>query len=187
MPLPGPSLNSLISGSIFVGEMNFSGKNITLRNIGVDHGETEFPSTVGNAIKISYSAGDPSDGENDGGNCFLENVIGLCKVAASPAEASHAILVEGYAYCDLKGLYGIRGNFNVALKVQRANIDGVICVAGGTDCFILKADDQFGDADYVNVNGLNIAGALGDTQNLIRIEAFSNQMERMNFSNLVGN
>jgi hypothetical protein len=183
MPVINGTGTALESGSIIVGTLKLTGKNIAVRNIGIDHGSAAFPSSPENALSISYNAG-PSGGNNRGDSAIVENVVCLC---ADPTDPYHGCLVEGYVNCLVNNVIAQNSFFPFAFKVQRANISNLISKRSGLDGIIIKADTQFGDCDYVNVNNVSIEGSLGVTSNLIRINSFDAQMERINISNVTGN
>jgi len=181
-----PNINgdetALENGTIIVGTFKLRGKNVSLSKIGVDHGSAAFPDTAGNALAISARLA-PSAGVNRNGTARLTEVVGLCR---DPADAFHAVLVEGYYDAHIDRLVGCKGNFPIALKVQRLNIGTIHSKSSGLDGVIFKADTQFGDCDSVNAENIIVEGIAGATSNLIRVMSFDAQLERINIANLVG-
>lgn len=165
-------------GSIIVGTLKLTGKNPTVRNIGIDHGLAAFPASPENALSLS-AAGGPSAG----GMATVEDVISLC---AAPSDPYHAILVEGYTDTTISDVIGINAFYALAVKAVRANISGVIAKRSGVDGIILKSDSQFGDASYINLSNVVVEGVAGTTSNFIRVMSFDDQIERVNISNVSG-
>ena len=87
-PYADSGLTRLLDGSIIVGTLRFSGKNVQISNIGVDHGSFRFPSTPGDALIVSATG-------KAGQYAVIKNCIGLGR---NPTDAFHAILCEGYKY-----------------------------------------------------------------------------------------
>lgn len=118
MPRVSDDLTKLEGGTILQGTVLFDGNNITVENLGADHGT---------AYSNARKAGAGGDGlviHKVGLNAIrkninVRNVVGLTRIGDfnDPQAAFHAVLLEGLRYGSADNVLGVGGWFGVVLKV----------------------------------------------------------------------
>lgn len=172
-PYADSGLTRLLDGSIIVGTLRFSGKNVQISNIGVDHGSFRFPSTAGDALTVSAP-------EKSGQYCVIRNCIGLGR---NPTDAFHSILCEGYKYSIIEDCIGIQNTYSLAHKSGYSITNNIISRNSNTGV-IVKSDSAFGDASFSNITNITIDG--NENCNIgLWVFAQDAQLQKVNVSNIV--
>jgi hypothetical protein len=176
-------LTQLEGGSIIVGTLELKGLNPTVRNIGVDHGITEFPVARDDALVLASQFPFTSISQ-----ATVQNVIGL---VAEVEDAHHAILIEGHFDCNVDNIVGIYGFFGAALKNTRNNLTNLIFIENGSDSLIVKSDTTSGKVEEVNISNVICKGSgttgATTTSFAVRLSAFDNDINDINISNVTAN
>ena len=172
-PYADSGLTRLLGGSIIVGTLRFSGKNVQISNIGVDHGSFRFPSTAGDALTVSAP-------EKSGQYCLIRNCIGLGR---NPTDAFHAILCEGYKYSIIEDCIGMQNTYSLAHKSGYSITNNIISRNSNTGV-IVKSDSAFGDASFSNITNITIDGN-GNCNIGLWVFAQDAQLQKVNVSNIV--
>jgi hypothetical protein len=176
-------LTQLEGGSIIVGTLELKGLNPTVRNIGIDHGITEFPVVKDDALVLASQVPFTSTSQ-----ATVQNVIGLVAEVEDP---NHAILVEGHFDCNMDNIIGIHGFFGAALKNTRNNLNNLIFIENGSDSIIVKSDTTSGKVEEVNISNVVCKGSgttgLTTTSFAVRLSAFDNDINDINISNVTAN
>lgn len=171
IPKISTDVTKLENGSIITGSFVLRGENVTLKEIGVDHGSAAFEATAGDALKISAQT------FNGGGVVYLDNVVGL----GNDVTVSHAILVEGYNNVFADHITGSTALYAVALKSNNVHAGTVNCINSGTLC-IIKSDDTFGTSTNVKIDNI-IGDGNGISAHGLRILADSEDVDNIVVSN----
>ncbi len=172
-PYADSGLTRLLGGSIFIGTLRFSGKNVQISNIGVDHGSFRFPSTAGDALIVSATG-------KAGQYAAIRNCIGLGR---NPTDAFHAILCEGYKYSIVEDCIGIQNTYSLAHKSGYSITNNIISRNSNTGV-IVKSDSAFGDASFSNITNITIEGN-GNCNIGLWIYAQDAQLQKVNLSGIV--
>jgi hypothetical protein len=154
MPKVSNSLNALESGSIFDGTVLFDGDNITVENVGADHGITFSNTYKAGAGGDGFVAHDATLGSLRKNNKF-KNVIGLTRIGdyTDPQAAYHAVLIEGIRGGAAENVEGVGGWFGVVLKVADFNGSGLIGRENDSASVYLKSN-LYAPVDRVNLTGI---------------------------------
>lgn len=172
---------TLENGTIIQGKLELSGRNIQLRNLGVDRGSASFGAGEDAVALVAPFAG-PDLGES----AVLENIVGL---GFSSTSVFHSVQVEGYRHVFMSNCIGANNFFTLVYKGQYAVLSNLIAINCGKDGLIIKADSTDGAALDVAVSNLvvDMDPAAPDTNALrIRSQDAGIAAKRIAVSGLVG-
>lgn len=157
MPRVSDDLTQLVGGTILQGTVLLDGDNITVENLGADHG-------------IAYSNARKGGAGGDGfvihkvglnatrKNINVRNVVGLTRIGDfNDAQAAfHAVLLEGLRYGSADNVVGVGGWFGVVLKVADFNCGHIIGRENDSVSVYLKSN-SYGVVDRVNIANVSVS------------------------------
>ena len=154
MPRVADDLNSLVGGTILNGTVLIDGDNISVENLGADHGIT---------YSNTHKAGAGGDGlvihkvglNATRKNINVRNVVGLTRIGDyNDAQAAfHAVLLEGLRGGSADNVVGVGGWFGVVLKVADFNVGKVIGRENDAASVYLKSN-SYATVDRVNIESV---------------------------------
>lgn len=172
-PVVSASLGSLENGSILEGTVTWRPTDGYFSSFGVDHGSDNF-ATAADALKIATST--PSGGRS----VTVRDVVGLGR---DPADLTHAVLIEGYGSCSIRGVTGVRNYFGLAVKCRQSEVDRVYAVSNGLYGVIVKSDTTNGTTSDFQISNVIVEGnsitAIG-----LQIESADAVIQRLNISGI---
>ena len=172
-PRPNAGKTTMVGGTIFEGTLSFTGKDLDLRDFGVDLGSaTSAP--VGDGLKCTATL-------NAGGHLHLENVSALLK---NKTDAYHAIVLESYQEVTGGGIYGAHGYFGCVLKCQNVSLTRIKTSSNNTDGLYIKSDTTFGRSKNVNIGQVIVEGD-GSQTNGVRVQATDDLIENVNIDQVL--
>lgn len=174
MPVVSADRTRLEGGSILVGSAVFTPGTGRFERFGVDRGAKSFPSSGGDALKIS------APGHNAGRGLIVKNVIGLGR---SPMDRYHAVLIEGYADVVAIGIRGVHNYYGLAIKARNAKVRGVIAERNGLYGVIIKSDSKKGTTANLEMSKIFVLGH-GITRIGLQVESYDSAISDVSVSDL---
>lgn len=174
MPNSNAAMTTLENGSIIQGRLRLTGKNIRIRNLGIDRGSANFSSGTGDCLVLA------SNGLDAGETAVVENVIALGR---DKTLLFHGILIEGYVETHVNNAVGLKNYFCHAYKMTRGNVTNLIANEYGKDGIIFKGDNAAGSLVDFNASNMTCIGGV-TAANGVRVRAEAAQIERINISNI---
>lgn len=151
MPRVSDDLTKLEGGTILRGTVLFDGDNITVEDLGADHGidysDTHKAGAGGDGLVVHKVGLDAIRK-----NINVRNVIGLTRIGDynDATAAFHAVLLEGLRYGSADNVVGVGGWFGVVLKVADFQVGKVMGRENDTASVYLKSN-SYAPVDLVTI------------------------------------
>lgn len=146
MPTLNAAQTALVGGSIVIGKLVFRGTNISIGDLGIDHGSAHFGSGS-DVLVISNAAGVAA---------HVENVIALGR---DPADVAHAILIEGFLNLTGGGTVGVNNYYGHAIKVRNSNFGNMTSLSNSGRGVIIKHDKDYNGAGKSVFGNILVVGS----------------------------
>jgi hypothetical protein len=138
---------TLENGSIIQGTMIFSGKNVTVKNLGYDLGSATSEAD-GDGLKCSTTL-------NAGVNLCIDGVTTLLPAFDT---AQHSMLLESYTKCYLNNITTGHGDFGLVIKCSNITGGNFNHSRNRLAGFYPKSDPSFGTAENINLSNVIVDG-----------------------------
>lgn len=136
MPSYKGDYSGLENGAIIEGASILSGDNISVENLGFDHGATVAAAVTGMPSEDALVIHDQGLAAIRK-NITVRNVIGICEATTTEA---HAVLLEGLQASYFENVNGCYGFFPIVIKAYSSKASGLSAIRAGDTGVYFKSD-----------------------------------------------